>query len=475
MTTVIWLREDLRLKDNPALHFAASKGDVYPVFIYPKGLGAASYWWLHHSLTSLSNDFSKLGIKLILRTGDAAEVLADICREVSAVNLVWNRVYSPSGVEQGGLVKERFADSSIELKSFNAQLLIEPTQIFNKQGTPFKVFTPFWRHCLSTLDPAPTLDIPSFSNSKHSLKADIKSEPLGSWGLLPTSPDWSQGLGERWQPGEAGAQIRWETFISSRIRKYKDGRDIPKEENTSMLSPYLAFGEISPKQIWFDTHEAVAAREVDSDNGNKFLSEIGWREFSRYLLIHFPHLLSEPFNQRFAEFPWQVDAKLLKAWQTGKTGYPIVDAGMRELWHTGYMHNRVRMLVASFLTKHCLTDWRAGMDWFWDTLVDADIGNNTASWQWAAGCGADAAPYFRIFNPILQGDKFDNEGEYIKKWVPELSKLEKRYINKPWEADPMTLKLAGITLGETYPEPVVDHREAREAALAAYQSIKKVD
>ncbi len=469
MRTVIWLREDLRLHDNPALHHAALSGDVIPVYIYPQGLGAASYWWLHHSLSRLANDLSEQGVELILKTGDPAEVLADVCRAVGADRLAWNRVYSPAGIDLGRQVKERFSQLDIALQSFNGQLLTEPTQIFTKQGTPFKVFTPFWRHCLTTLEPTELLGRPDFKPSNIT----VESESLDDWGLLPTKPDWSVGISERWQPGEAGAQTRWESFLSGRIRRYKDGRDIPKDENTSMLSPHLAFGEISPKQIWFETHEAIAAREVDSDNGNKFLSEIGWREFSRYLLVHFPHVISASFNSRFEEFPWQTDASLLHAWQHGQTGYPIVDAGMRELWHTGYMHNRVRMVVASFLTKHCLIDWRIGMDWFWDTLVDADIANNTASWQWASGCGADAAPYFRIFNPILQGEKFDKEGEYIKRWVPELSKLGKRFINKPWEADPMTLKLAGITLGETYPWPVVDHKEARQRALDAYQVIRK--
>ena len=468
MKTILWLREDLRLHDNLALNFAAESGDFIAVYIYPEGLGAASYWWLHHSLKSLRQQFESKGISLILRTGEPDQALSKLCSEINADQVVWNRVYSPVGIEHGQQVKQAMENSGIKSKSFNSLLLIEPTQILNKQGAPYKVFTPFWRNCLTLISPSPIEDLPNFK----SISGEVVSDKLEDWGLLPTKPDWSAGLEDRWQPGEEGAQRRWQAFLGKTITRYKDGRDIPREENTSMLSPHLAFGEIGPRQIWFDTQQAMATNEIDSTNGNKFLSEIGWREFSRYLLVHFPHLIDSPFNQRFNEFPWQDDAKLLKAWQKGLTGYPIVDAGMRELWHTGYMHNRVRMVAASFLTKHCLTHWREGMDWFWDTLVDADIGNNTASWQWASGCGADAAPYFRIFNPILQGEKFDKEGEYIKKWVPELSKMPSRFINKPWEADPMTLQLAGITLGKEYPLPVVDHKQAREKALAAYQAIR---
>jgi len=462
MTTVIWLREDLRLKDNPALHHAASKGEICPVYVYPEGLGAASYWWLHHSLLRLSDDFAEFGVTLILKTGEVGSVLTEVCEQVSASELVWNRVYSPKGIEEGARVKSRFNNSTVKLQSFNAQLLIEPTQVLNKQGTPFKVFTPFWRHCLGILNPSPILDAPSIKPSKQI----VDSECLQDWGLLPSKPDWSQGLNERWRPGEVGAKTRLETFLTGKIRRYKNGRDIPIEENTSMLSPHLAFGEISPKQIWFATKEAVATQEVDSDNGNKFLSEIGWREFSRYLLVHFPHVVDGPFNERFEKFPWKTDKRLLAAWQRGQTGYPIVDAGMRELWHTGYMHNRVRMVVASFLTKHCLSDWREGMAWFWDTLVDADIANNTASWQWAAGCGADAAPYFRIFNPILQGEKFDKEGEYVRYWVPELAEVPQKFIHKPWE-------LSAAERAElTYPAPLVDLKESRVKALEAFASIK---
>jgi len=470
MNSIVWLREDLRLFDNPALHYAASQGEVTPVYIFPEGLGGASYWWLHHSLTSLQARLAEQGVRLILRTGDPVAVLAKLCQETQAESVVWNRVYSPEGITTGTELKESLTSAGIASKSFNAQLLIEPTQVLNKQGNPFKVFTPFWRHCLSQLEPTPLLDNPRLVKTSHS----TESEPLSSWGLLPSSPDWSTGFDARWKPGEAGAQDKWQKFIENTISRYKDGRDIPIEENTSMLSPHLAFGEIGPKQLWFETHQAIASREIDSENGNKFLAEIGWREYSRYLLVHFPHITNQPFNSKFENFPWQENPELLTAWQRGQTGYPIVDAGMRELWATGYMHNRVRMIAASFLTKHCLIHWSVGMAWFWDTLVDADIANNTASWQWVAGSGADASPYFRIFNPILQGDKFDKEGAYIRKWVPELAKLDNKFINKPWEADSKSLQLAGITLGQDYPMPIVDHKQAREEALEAYKISKIV-
>jgi len=466
MRTIVWLREDLRLFDNPALHHGASVGTVVPVFIYPEGLGRASYWWLHHSLEKLMLELKQQGVELILRKGKPEEVLHILFHELGANKVVWYRVYSPLGIKQGKLVKDSLGSANTQ--SFNGQLLIEPTQILNKQNLPFKVFTPFWRHCQRVLDPSPLLKEIKLTGCSHS----IKSDELLSWGLLPYKPDWSEGLAKRWQPGEQGAQNRWEHFLESTVNRYKEGRDFPSKDNTSYLSPHLAFGEISTKQIWFDLQQAMASNEIDLNNAAKFLSEIGWREFSRYLLVHFPHIEEKPFNQKFTDFPWQNRPDLLLAWQKGLTGYPIVDAGMRELWETGYMHNRVRMVAASFLTKHCLTHWHEGMSWFWDTLVDADIANNTASWQWVSGCGADAAPYFRIFNPILQGERFDKQGDYIKKWVPELSELAPKFIHKPWEADQATRALAGVSLGDNYPWPVVDHKQARQEALDAYQAIR---
>ena len=476
MTTLVWFREDLRLFDNPALHFAASKGDIIPVFIYPEGLGGASYWWLNQSLKTLISSFADHGIELILKKGKPEKILPKLANKTSATAIVWNRVYSPKGIEQGAQIKRAFCESDIHLQSFNGQLLIEPSKVLNKQGLPYKVFTPFWRYCTSILNPSDVLPIPKLTQTglTQNKQAELSSlsDSLGDWGLHPTQPDWSRGLAERWQPGEQGAQQRLTSFLENAASNYKDGRDFPSQHNTSYLAPHLAFGEISAKQIWFDTHQAINTGVLDATNGNKFLSEIGWREFSRYLLVHFPQMITSAFNQKFDQFPWQDSPDLLNAWQRGQTGYPIVDAGMRELWHTGYMHNRVRMISASFLTKHCLTHWQAGMDWFWETLVDADIANNTASWQWVSGCGADAAPYFRIFNPILQGEKFDKQGDYIKKWIPELADLSPKLIHKPWQADPLSLQQANVQLGVNYPHPIVDHKEAREQALSAYTALK---
>ena len=492
MKTIVWMREDLRLEDNFALHYAARNGQILPIFIYPDfccdsqlksgssktvgsknaisiELGAASKWWLHHSLKSLQRAFSAHNVELILRRGNPEQILPQLVSEIEADAVVWNRVYSPAGMADGKRVKAALERAQVEHLSFNAQLLIEPSKVFNKQGKPYKVFTPFWRHCLQHLTPEACVAVADM----RAVSNKVSSEELDNWQLLPTRPDWSSGLQQRWQPGEQTAHESLALFLQERVNRYNGGRDFPALENTSMLSPHLVFGEIGPRQIWFAVHEGMAAGWISSEHGNKFLSEIGWREFARYLLVHFPHLLNEPFNSRFTDFPWQDDPALIEAWQQGQTGYPIVDAGMRELWHTGYMHNRVRMVVASFLTKHCISHWQHGMAWFWDTLVDADIGNNTASWQWAAGCGADAAPYFRIFNPILQGEKFDKEGVYIKKWVPELSDMPARFINKPWQADGLTLQQAGVVLGETYPLPIVEHKEARERALLSYQQIKK--
>jgi deoxyribodipyrimidine photo-lyase len=467
MKSLFLFREDLRLFDNQALS-AAAKGKLALLFICPDGLGGASRWWLHHSLKALQNELAKHHITLILRSGDPTKQVLSVAQELKVDRVMWNRVYSPQGMAQGNAMKQALKEVKIEAQSFNGQLLIEPTKVLTQQDTPYKVFTPFWRACREWLAPAEPLENPVLSAITH----ELDSDNLDDWALLPRNPDWSTGLAERWQPGEQGAQDRWQTFKEGVINDYQEGRDFPAKENTSFLSPHLTFGEISVRQIWHEAKDGMLAGDINETNGNKFLSEIGWREFSRYLLVHFPKIVDKPFNSKFEDFPWQDSPSLLTAWQKGRTGYPIVDAGMRELWATGYMHNRVRMIVASFLTKHCLTHWQHGQEWFWDTLVDADIGNNTASWQWAAGCGADAAPYFRIFNPILQSEKFDKKGAYIRKWVPELKSLEDKYLHKPWEAGEERLAKAGIELGHNYPMPIVDHATARQSALDAYQAIK---
>jgi deoxyribodipyrimidine photo-lyase len=467
----MWFREDLRLFDNPALSFSAKHGQVLPIFFYPKGLGGASYWWLHHSLVKLSASLADQGLQLILSSKAPQIELPRLAESISAKKVVWNRVYSPSGVDEGRVLKQALGDLEITCQSFNAQLLTEPSKITTKQGTPYKVFTPFWRLCLQTLGPDQAIAVPTLEGLDVA-DLGVVSDQLESWNLLPTNPDWSSGLAERWQPGESGAADRLETFLECGIDDYQSKRDFPSTDSTSYLSPYLTFGEISVRHIWHQVQQSLALREVSQANADKFLAELGWREFSRYLILNFPHMLSDSFNPKFDNFPWQRNPELLHAWQQGQTGYPIIDAGMRELWHTGYMHNRVRMLVASFLCKHCLIHWKEGMNWFWDTLVDADIGSNTASWQWVSGSGADASPYFRIFNPIIQGEKFDKNGAYIKRWVPELSGLPNKFIHTPWQADADCLEAAGLSLGDNYPFPIVDHKESREQALSAYQFVR---
>ena len=468
-TTLVWLREDLRLEDNPALSHAASRGAVLPIYFYPDGMGAASHWWLHHSLKALQSRFDSAGAPLLLLDGDPATKIPEIAEQTGADLVVWNRVYSPAGIESGKKLKQRLGDIQVNTQSFNANLLIEPSKILTKQETPFKVFTPFWRQCQQHITSQTVLSAPeSLTGVTH----DLVTKTLDDWDLLPSQPNWATGFEEVWHPGEQGAASRWTTFLESTVDKYKDGRDLPAKQLTSMLSPHLTFGEISVRQLWLEMQEAMATSEVSSDNGAKFLAEIGWREFSRYLLFHFPSIESEPFNDKFEDFPWQSPESHLTAWQQGKTGYPIVDAGMRELWRTGYMHNRVRMICASFLTKHLLIHWQNGADWFWDTLVDADLANNTASWQWVAGCGADAAPYFRIFNPVLQGEKFDKQGDYVRRWVPELANLPDKYLHQPWAAKQDVLMDANVVLGKDYPKPIVDHATARQAALDAYEQIK---
>ncbi|MGB1077589.1 MAG: cryptochrome/photolyase family protein, partial [Bdellovibrionales bacterium] len=356
-----------------------------------------------------------------------------------------------------------------EVNTFNASLLWEPWEVLKKDKTPYKVFTPYYRKgCLNAKPPQTPLKAPSTDTLKKPSKDTGKISDLN---LLPKI-QWHKDIEDTWEISEQGAKERLETFLDQEIHGYKEGRNFPSKANVSRLSPYLQSGEISPRTIWHAIQERLAVNDIPEKDADNFMSELGWREFSYNILYHFPKLLEQPLQERFKTFPWQENTQHLKAWQTGNTGYPIVDAGMRELWKTGYMHNRVRMIVGSFLVKHLLLHWHHGEKWFWDCLVDADLANNSASWQWIAGCGADAAPYFRIFNPITQGEKFDPDGEYIRKYVPELSALPDKYLNKPWEAPPLVLEGANIKLGMTYPKPIIDHSFARQRALDAFQSTK---
>ncbi len=468
MTTIVWFRQDLRLSDNPALDHAAGEGDILPVFILDQTgdgfakRGAASNWWLHHSLAALKKELGGL----VLRSGDPRKILKQLIEETGAEAVVWNRCYEPHAVKRDKAIKSALTDDGVSVESFNAALLHEPWTVETGSGGPYKVFTPFWRN-IRTRDPgAPT-------HKPRNIKlAKAKSETLADWNLTPSKPDWAKGWSDIWTPGEDGARNRLDNFLRSRLERYPEGRDIPEEDATSRLSPHLHFGEISPRQIWARVKSHAENHAALSKPADKFLSELAWRDFSYHLLYHFPTLPEKNWKEDFNAFPWSTSRRSLDAWQKGQTGYPMVDAGMRELWQTGVMHNRLRMITASFLIKHLRIHWREGEEWFWDTLVDADLANNAASWQWVAGSGADAAPFFRIFNPITQGEKFDPDGDYIRRYCPELAKLDTKYIHAPWEAPKDALEAAGVNLGEDYPHPIVDHKTAREAALEAYDKTR---
>ncbi len=466
-----WFRRDLRLADNPALKAAVDTGrPVIPLYVFDEraSLGGASRWWLHHSLASLQASLEDAGSMLVLRKGRIEDVLDELIEETGATAVHWTRGYEPDDAEAEPALAKALEERGVACKRFGGVLLYEPEDVANKSGEPYRVFTPFWKACLARPEPEPTVAAPDTLRAPTSAPA---SDDLASWRLLPTRPDWAGGLRETWTPGEAGAQERLRAFLDGPIADYASQRDRPDIEGTSRLSPHLHFGEIGPRQC---RHEAAAADRVGNEakGADAFLRELGWREFSYHLLHHWPDLPEAPFRPEFADFPWRDDADQLSAWQKGRTGYPIVDAGLRELWHTGWMHNRVRMIAASFLVKDLLLPWQDGAAWFWDTLVDADLANNSASWQWVAGCGADAAPYFRVFNPVLQGKKFDPDGAYVRRWVPELAALPTEHIHAPWEASDDVLADADVRLGETYPNPIVDHAEARNEALEALETIK---
>lgn len=474
---VVWFRSDLRLSDHPALTAARDRGSpILPVFVWapeeeePWAPGAASRWWLHGSLASLAGSLKRMGSRLILRRGPTVDALCDVIRETGAGAVYWNRRSEPAARRQEQRVETALRALGIETRSFTAHLLFEPETVRTGSGRPFQVFTAFWRACLNTAGPGKPLAAPS------ELPTPLRwptSVPLTSLNLLPV-PDWAAGLRATWRPGEPGAWTRLEEFLAEVGDRYAGLRDRPALARTSRLSPHLHFGEISPRQIWHRVAEWMQQRDGSraSLRDSVFLRELGWREFAHYLLYHFPHTPTEPLRSEWNRFPWRNDPTGLRAWQRGRTGYPIVDAGMRELWETGWMHNRVRMIVASFLVKDLRIAWWEGARWFWDTLVDADLANNTLGWQWTAGCGADAAPYFRVFHPVLQGKKFDPDGEYVRRWCPELSRLPGRWIHQPFEAPPDVLRAAGVRLGDNYPLPLVNHAAARLAALEAWRSLQ---
>ena len=472
-TAILWFRRDLRTDDNPALASALESYErVIPVYIQsrlpedPWAEGSATRWWLHYSLEALGKNLQSLGSGLVLRAGDPLGELTEILNHSNADAVFWNRLYTPCEIHRDTEIKAQLKARGVDVQTFNSALLKEPWQHLKPNGEPYRVFTPFWKAYLaqgySDFPEDPPQRMPPLPEGLDSL-------PLAALNLRPKIP-WDLGMRETWEPGESSAHRRLAQFLSGPASDYADTRDCPGRSGTSRLSPHLHFGEISPRRIASE----IRRRCLPGDRGVEvFMKEVGWREFGYHLLFHFPHTDQKPLDPRFDSFPWPPhDAAAFARWTRGLTGYPIVDAGMRELWHTGWMHNRVRMIVASFLTKNLMIHWSRGAEWFWDTLVDADLASNTLGWQWTAGCGADASPYFRIFNPVLQGEKFDGSGSYIRHWIPELSQVPDIWIHHPYDLSAEALKAFGVVLGEDYPEPMVDLKGSRERALAAFAAIK---
>lgn len=475
MKSIHWFRLDLRLTDNPALTAAIQRsGAVVPVFIWSPDEegewppGAASRWWLHQSLAALDRDLRARGSRLVIRRGPVLESLRTLIKETGAGMVFGNRRYEPGVITRDIQVREALRGDGVQLESFNAALLHEPWTIQNQNGKPFQVFTPYWKHCLNQCDPPAPLPVPE--------KIPVPAEWPGTLALaeleLEPTINWAEGMRATWHPGEAAANAGLKQFLTKAFGNYAQQRDRPDIAGTSRLSPHLHFGEISPRQIWHALRHHAGSCGLRTWRSSPFLTELGWREFAHHLLFHFPRTPAEPLRTEFKNFPWHHDEVRFRAWARGRTGYPIVDAGMRELWVTGWMHNRVRMIVASFLVKDLLLPWQEGARWFWDTLVDADLAQNTLGWQWTAGCGADAAPYFRVFNPVIQGKKFDPEGNYVRRWCPKLAKLPAEWIHEPGRAPAEILRAAGLEPGKDYPRPMVHHGLARQAALEALARIK---
>lgn len=470
---IAWLRNDLRLQDNPALLHACAQGNCVALYIKePNNTKTeARDWWLHNSLEKLEVQLESHNIPLIYKTGNAEQVLQDVLNTGDIQGVYWNRRYDPQGIKTDTDVKTQLKEQGIKCESFAGNLLKEPWEVKNKAGGTFRVFTPMCK-TLKSMDIETPIAFTPPAQKKVTTQT-LKSQTLKSLELINTHKDWHQQLHPYWNIGEEAAYQKLIKFLEDKVEKYRQRRDFMAKEATSQLSPHMHFGEISAKQIWQTILAFEQANDIiENEDIECFKNEVIWREFAHQQLYTYKEIDTQPINEKFNNFPWGEDKEYLKAWHKGQTGIPIVDAGMRELWHTGYMHNRVRMIVASFLTKNLLIPWQEGAKWFMDTLVDADEASNSASWQWVAGCGLDAAPYFRIFNPVTQGGKFDKEGEYVKRWVPELQNLDNKYIHKPWEAGDFDLRLAGITLGSDYPKPIVNLKTSRERALAAYQHIK---
>lgn len=475
-STIVWFRRDMRLADNPALRYATVRGPVVPVFIHApreeseRPPGRASQWWLHHSLQALSASLLRHGVPLVIRRADdSLGVLRQLLQETGADSVVWNRLYEPMHIDRDHNIMRQLREMGADVRSFNAALLCEPWTVKKKDGGSYRAFTPYWRaasgHACSQVPETAAGPIRGLNTPPDGL------EP-GAPGLFPDIPR-DRGFHHYWSPGETGAHARLRTFLEQALDGYGVNRNRPAEQGTSGLSPHLHFGEIGPRQIVAALRERLAEAGSPQADGERFLSELGWREFAHHLLYHHPHMPDEPIDDRFREFPWSRNHDAaLRAWQRGQTGIPVVDAGMRQLRSSGWMHNRARMIVGSLLTKNLRIPWQTGEAWFWDTLVDADLANNSMGWQWIQGCGADAAPYFRIFNPVRQAERFDSDGHYVRRWVPELARLPAKHIHAPWEAPPAMLRAAGIQLGKHYPGPLVDLARSRRTALTAYRTMR---
>ena len=474
--TLLWFRQDLRIDDNSAVAAAIERGaPIVPVLIWAPQEegnwqpGGATKWWLHHALADLGAQFAEIGLRLIIRDArenSSLETLLELAQQTKADSVFWNRRHEPLLAKRDAEVKCGLEAAGISTGSRESSVLFAPETIANKSGKPFKVFTPMWKH-------PQTLEMPAPVRVKSAAaKAPAKwpaSAQLGSLRLLPKI-GWDSGISEFWgTPSRNAALKHLRKFIRSGAESYPELRDSPSDDGTTRLSPYLHLGQVGVREMWGMLANA-SNRSNEFDTG--IMRQIIWREFAHHLLHHFPHIPQQPLRPEFSLFPWEEDSAMLRRWQHGETGYPIVDAGMRQLWQTGWMHNRVRMIVGSLLVKHLLQHWVEGARWFWDTLVDADLANNTLGWQWIGGCGADAAPYFRIFNPIIQGEKFDPDGKFVSRYVPELKNVPAKCIHQPWKLGDLDLSGMGVVLGRDYPAPIIEHSAGRKRALVAFQKLK---
>lgn len=474
--SLVWFRNDLRLADNPALHAAREHGSpILCIYVLEtdeglRALGGASRWWLHHSLDALDGDLRHIGGRLELFHGAARTIVPELAAYAGA--LFFNRRYGGAAGELDATIEAAAEKAGCRVHVFNGRLLNEPWEVKTKTGGSYGVYTPYWKAARAKLDLDDPLPKPRKLDGARYPAGAPDRVGLKDLDLLPTKPDWAQGLRESWTPGEAGAWERLRAFLKTHLADYAEERNRLASQGTSHLSPHLRFGEISPRQIFAEVSKAESA--TSREGAETFRAELGWREFDYHVMHHHPDVATKNLHGNFDRMPWRTaSARELRAWQEGRTGFPVVDAGMRQLWRTGYMHNRVRMIAGSFLVKDLLFDWRVGEEWFWDTLCDADPANNTMNWQWVAGSGADAAPFFRVFNPVTQGEKFDPDGDYVRRWVPELAKLEGKAIHAPWTLSEDVLAKAGVELGKTYPAPMLDHKAARERALKAYEKVKR--